>query len=78
MGIKTVADLNEIIRPDINQFKSKYAQASKAKDYVSFSPIFNCIEYKNRDALTASRDLIRSYAAFSMYSNNIKLLRIIS
>ena len=43
MGIKTIADLNEIIRPDINQFKSKYAEASKAKDYVSFSALIRDI-----------------------------------
>jgi hypothetical protein len=43
MGIRTIADLNEIIRPDINQFKSKYAEASKAKDYVSFSALLRDI-----------------------------------
>jgi putative GTP pyrophosphokinase len=43
MGIKTIADLNEIIRPDISQFKSKYAGASKAKDYVSFSALIRDI-----------------------------------
>jgi putative GTP pyrophosphokinase len=43
MGIKTIADLNEIIRPDINQFKSKYAEASKPKDYVSFSALIRDI-----------------------------------
>jgi hypothetical protein len=43
MGIKTIADLNEIIRPDINQFKSKYAEVSKAKDYVSFSALIRDI-----------------------------------
>jgi len=32
MGIETISDLNAIIRPDINQFKSKYVEASKAKD----------------------------------------------
>ena len=43
MEIKTIADLNEIIKPDINQFKSKYAEASKAKDYVSFSALIRDI-----------------------------------
>jgi hypothetical protein len=43
MGIKTIADLNAIIRPDINQFKSKYAEVSKAKDYVSFSALIRDI-----------------------------------
>lgn len=43
MGIKTIADLNEIIRPDINHFKSKYAEVSKAKDYVSFSALIRDI-----------------------------------
>jgi hypothetical protein len=43
MGIKTIADLNEIIKPDIKQFKSKYAEASKAKDYVSFSALLRDI-----------------------------------
>ena len=43
MGIETIADLNEIIKPDIKQFKSKYAEASKAKDYVSFSALLRDI-----------------------------------
>jgi putative GTP pyrophosphokinase len=43
MGIKTLADLNEIVEPDINQFKSRYAHASKAKDYVSFSALIRDI-----------------------------------
>jgi ppGpp synthetase/RelA/SpoT-type nucleotidyltranferase len=43
MGINTITDLNEIIKPDINQFKSKYAEASKAKDYVSFSALIRDI-----------------------------------
>ena len=43
MGIKTIADLHEIIKPDIKEFKSKYAEVSKAKDYVSFSALIRDI-----------------------------------
>jgi putative GTP pyrophosphokinase len=43
MGIETIADLNKIIRPDINQFKSKYAEVSKAKDFVSFAALIRDI-----------------------------------
>lgn len=43
MGIKTIAGLHEIIKPDIKQFKSKYAEVSKAKDYVSFSALIRDI-----------------------------------
>jgi putative GTP pyrophosphokinase len=43
MGIKTIADLNKIIKPDINQFKSKYAEVSKPRDYVSFSALIRDI-----------------------------------
>jgi len=43
MGLKTIADLNQIIKPDIKQFKDKYAQASKPKDYVSFSALIRDI-----------------------------------
>ena len=42
-GIKTLAGLHEIIKPDIKQFKSKYAEVSKAKDYVSFSALIRDI-----------------------------------
>jgi putative GTP pyrophosphokinase len=43
MGIKTISDLHEIIKPDINQFKNKYAEVSKPKDTVSFSSLIRDI-----------------------------------
>jgi putative GTP pyrophosphokinase len=39
MGIKTIADLSDIIKPDIKHFRYKYAEVSKAKDYVSLSAL---------------------------------------
>lgn len=43
MGIKTISDLHEIIKPDISQFKNKYAEVSKPKDIVSFSSLIRDI-----------------------------------
>jgi putative GTP pyrophosphokinase len=41
--INTIAELNDIILPDVMQFKQKYAEVSKPKDYVSFSALIRDI-----------------------------------
>lgn len=43
MGVKTISDLDEIVKPDVNRFKIKYAEVSKPKDTVSFSSLIRDI-----------------------------------
>ena len=46
MGLKTITDLNQIIRPNITEFKQKYAEASKAKGLESKGSNTSCPQGK--------------------------------